>query len=182
MFCNMNQGITWDVSNRELAYGILHQYSQLIDFNAMTLVPADVRANVTLPTAILMQYQASWDDLCSTLEDRVVLAPKVVVQEAPVQTVVNSTPVPAPVEQPAPKQEVKPVVQEKAPEKPAEEEQELSPLEKKLLEIRKRSEARDAEINKKSKEAAAKPATSTSVTEKKDEAAAANAILDEYDV
>lgn len=188
MFCTQNQGIEWDVNNRKMAYGILHQYSQLVDFNAMTLVPPEIRANVSLPTAILMQYQTSWDDLCSTLEDKVILAPKVVVQEVPAQPVVAPTPAPAqtPVAQPAPKQEVKPAVQEKTPEKPAEQKQELTDLEKKLLEIRKRSEARDSEINKKAKEAT-KPATSSTtkpatIGEKKDEAKAANAVLDEYDV
>jgi type IV secretory pathway VirB10-like protein len=173
-----------------MAYGILHQYSQLVDFNAMTLVPPEIRANVSLPTAILMQYQTSWDDLCSTLEDKIMLTPKVAVQEVQAQSVVvpTSVPVPAqaPIVQPTPKQEVKPAVQEKAPEKPAEQKQELTDLEEKLLEIRKRSEARDLEINKKAKEAtkpatpsAAKPAT---IGEKKDEAKAANAVLDEYDV
>lgn len=72
IFCAGNQGIEWDRNNYEMGYGILHQFSQLIDFNGMTLVPAEVRANISIPTAILMQYERTWDDLCSTLTDYVV--------------------------------------------------------------------------------------------------------------
>lgn len=188
MLCTQNQGIEWNENDRELAYGILHQYSQLIDFNAMTLVPAEVRANVTIPTALLKQYQASWDDICSTLEDKVVTVPKQVVT----QTVVQSTPVveTRAVEQPKPVSSVQTPVTQTTPAQvqPAkEEEQELSPLEKKLLAIRQQSEKRNEEINKKAAEApkpkpvtpAAKP---TTTNEQKAEAKAANAVLDEYDV
>lgn len=187
MLCTQNQGIEWNENDREFAYGILHQYSQLIDFNAMTLVPAEVRANVTIPTALLKQYQVSWDDICSTLEDKVVALPK----QAVVQQVVQAPQTP----------EVKPTVTVQ-PTQPApttaqptpasaqpvkEEEPELSPLEKKLLAIRQQAEKRNEEINKKAAEAPkpnpATPATKpTTINEQKAEAKAANAVLDEYDV
>lgn len=188
MLCTQNQGIEWNENDRELAYGILHQYSQLIDFNAMTLVPAEVRANVVIPTALLKQYQVSWDDICSTLEDKIVTVPKQVVT----QTVVQPTPVveARPVEQPKPASPVQPAVAQSTsaqPQPAKEEEPELSPLEKKLLAIRQQAEKRNEEINKKAAEAP-KPRTATPVTkpttttEQKAEAKAANAVLDEYDV
>ena len=187
MLCANNAGIEWNVEDREMVYGILHQYSQLIDFNAMTLVPAEVRANVQFPTSLLKQYKVSWEDLCSTLEDKVVLAPKTVIQEVKVEQPVQvaptpvstpqptqqtPTPQPAPVATPAPQP-----VQPKTDEKP------LSPLEKKLLEIKKQSEERDKAINKKAAEApkptpAAKPATPTA----KKEAEVNTKLLDEYDI
>ena len=188
MLCTQNQGIEWDENNRELVYGILHQYSQLIDFNAMTLVPAEVRANVTIPTSLLKQYQASWDDICSTLEDKVVAMSKQVV----IQPVAQPIPVveTRPVEQQKPVTPTQPAVTQTAPaqaQSAKEEEQELSPLEKKLMEIRKNAEKRNEETNKKAAEApkpkpatpAAKPITTT---EQKTEAKAANAVLDEFDV
>lgn len=187
MLCTQNQGIEWNENDREFAYGILHQYSQLIDFNAMTLVPAEVRANVTIPTALLKQYQVSWDDICSTLEDKVVALPKQTVIQQVVQapqapevksivTAQPAQPVPTTAQPiPAPAQPVK------------EEEPELSPLEKKLLAIRQQSEKRNEEINKKAAEAPklkpATPAAKPTTTEgQKAEAKAANAVLDEYDV
>lgn len=76
LYCMDNQGLDWENMDITVMYGILHQFSQLVDFNAITLVPAEVRANITLPTAIIMQYEASWDDLCSSLKDRVVMTAK----------------------------------------------------------------------------------------------------------
>lgn len=73
ILCATNQGIEWKADDRVFAYGILHQFSQLTDFNSITTVSAEVRSNVSLPTALLMQYQASWDELCSSLTDKVVL-------------------------------------------------------------------------------------------------------------
>lgn len=72
IMATQNKNIEWKADNMEMGYGILHQFSQLIDFNATTLVPAEIRNNLSLPTIILMQYEASWDELCSTLKDRVV--------------------------------------------------------------------------------------------------------------
>lgn len=73
LYCMDNQGVKWEDMDIVMMYGILHQFSQIVDFNAITLVPAEVRANITLPTAIVMQYEASWDDLCSSLKDKVVM-------------------------------------------------------------------------------------------------------------
>lgn len=187
MLCTQNQGIEWNENDREFAYGILHQYSQLIDFNAMTLVPAEVRANVTIPTALLKQYQVSWDDICSTLEDKVVALPK----QAVVQQVVQApqTPEVKPIVTAQPAQPAPTTAQSTpAPAQPVkEEEPELSPLEKKLLAIRQQAEKRNEEINKKAAEAPkpkpVTPATKPTTTdEQKVEAKAANAVLDEYDV
>lgn len=75
IYCVQNQGIQWNAEDRVFAYGILHQYSQMIDFNAMTLVPTEVRNNVVIPTALLKSYETSWEDLCQSLKDLVMLAP-----------------------------------------------------------------------------------------------------------
>lgn len=72
LLCVGNQGIDWKEDDRIFAYGVLHQLSQLIDFNSVTTVPAQIRADVALPTALLMQYEVSWNELCSSLEDRIV--------------------------------------------------------------------------------------------------------------
>lgn len=72
IYATPNSGIAWKADDVELGYGILHQLSQLIDFNATTLVPKEIRQQITLPTAILLQYKTSWSELCSTLEDKVV--------------------------------------------------------------------------------------------------------------
>lgn len=184
MLCANNAGIEWDVENREMVYGILHQYSQLIDFNAMTLVPAEVRANVQFPTSLLKQYKVSWEDLCSTLEDKVVLAPKTVIQEVkveqPVQTISAPTqqtpaPQPAPAATPAP--------QPAQPAQPKTEEKPLSPLEKKLLEIKKQSEERDKAINKKAAETPKPtPLTKPATPAAKKEAEVNTNLLNEYDI
>lgn len=194
MLCANNEGLEWNVEDREMAYGILHQYSQLIDFNAMTLVPAEVRANIQFPTSLLKQYKVSWDDLCSTLEDKVMLAPKTIVQEVRVEQPVQvAAPTPDPVQQapitapsPAPAQSAP--VQQTPTAQPAtakEAEKPLSPLEKKLLEIKKQAEERDKAINKKAAETpkptpAAKPATTTTAAKK--EAEINSQLLNEYDI
>ena len=187
MLCANNTGIEWDVENREMVYGILHQYSQLIDFNAMTLVPAEVRANVQFPTSLLKQYKVSWEDLCSTLEDKVVLAPKTVIQEVKVEQPVQVAPAPTSVSQPIQQtpvpQPVPVATPAPQPAQPKTEEKPLSPLEKKLLEIKKQSEERDKAINKKAAETpkptpAAKPTTPTA----KKEAEVNTELLNEYDI
>lgn len=187
MLCANNTGIEWNVEDREMVYGILHQYSQLIDFNAMTLVPAEVRANVQFPTSLLKQYKVSWEDLCSTLEDKVVLAPKTMIQEVkveqPVQVAPASTPVPQPAQQTPTPQPAPVATPTPQPTQPKTEEKPLSPLEKKLLEIKKQSEERDKAINKKAAETpkptpAAKPAMPAA----KKEAEANTSLLNEYDI
>lgn len=73
IFCTHNQGIDWDPKNRIMGYGILHQFSQLIDFNAVSTISAEARATISLPTALINQYETSWEELCTSLKDRVVL-------------------------------------------------------------------------------------------------------------
>ena len=103
--------VEWNADDREFAYGILHQFSQLYDFNAITLVPVEVRNAIQLPTVMLKEYKTSWDDLCITLEDKLMLAPTQPVQQvqmiqmpAPAPVVPTntqvSTPAPAPAAQP----------------------------------------------------------------------------------
>lgn len=195
IFCVQNQGIEWKADDREFAYGILHQFSQLIDFNAMTLIPVEVRNNVTVPTAILTSYQASWDDLCSTLKDNVVMSYAPVQQVvAPVvqQTVTATAPIPAQPAQPA--QSVTPAtapVQNAAPtpSQPAEESEEERMA--KAIEENKRmleeADRKAAERRKKMAKITAgtpevkKPATSPAASATT-EVSESNAILDEFDV
>lgn len=54
--------------NAELIYGILHSISQTCDFNAMYTTPSEIRAKVSIPTAILMSYKASWENLLAPLK------------------------------------------------------------------------------------------------------------------
>lgn len=98
IFCVQNHGIQWDPHDRVFAYGVLHQFSQLVDFNAITLVPVEVRNNITVATSILKEYETSWDELCSSLKDHVVLGG---VQQA---TVVQMTPVQSQTQQTVPAQ------------------------------------------------------------------------------
>lgn len=187
MLCANNTGIEWNVEDREMVYGILHQYSQLIDFNAMTLVPAEVRANVQFPTSLLKQYKVSWEDLCSTLEDKVVLAPKTMIQEVkveqPVQVAPASTPVPQPAQQTPTPQPAPVATPTPQPTQPKTEEKPLSPLEKKLLEIKKQSEERDKAINKKAAETPKPtPAAKTAMPAAKKEAEVNTSLLNEYDI
>lgn len=187
MLCANNTGIEWNVEDREMVYGILHQYSQLIDFNAMTLVPAEVRANVQFPTSLLKQYKVSWEDLCSTLEDKVVLAPKTMIQEVkveqPVQVAPASTPVPQPAQQTPTPQPAPVATPTPQPTQPKTEEKPLSPLEKKLLEIKKQSEERDKAINKKAAEMPKPtPAAKTATPAAKKEAEVNTSLLNEYDI
>lgn len=186
IFCTQNQGIEWDANNREFGYGILHQFSQLVDFNAITLVPTEVRNNITVATTVLKEYQTSWDDLCSSLKDNVVLGAVQPVTQmvAPVQPVIPQAPVtPAPVTQSAPT----PVAAPTPVPTPAPTSGEMS-MEDKIKAFQEKM-AREAEEEKKEREAKAakrkaasdaKPATSSTAS-KSSEAQAASAVLDEYD-
>ena len=60
--------------NPEFIYGILHALSQAIDLNAVFLQPAEIRAQVSIPTSILLNYKASWDDILAPLKTNVVMA------------------------------------------------------------------------------------------------------------
>ena len=92
IFCTQNLTMDWSNLDREAAYGILHQYSLVIDFNATTLVPAEVRNNITLPTTLLLSYKSMWEELCSSLTDRIMLEPKApVIEVSPVPEFVERT-------------------------------------------------------------------------------------------
>lgn len=82
-----NKGIEFDPENMEMAYGILHQMSQQIDFNGASLIPANMRAGVTIPTYLLKNYQQSWDSLCETLEEHIKMS---YVQAAPAPVATQS--------------------------------------------------------------------------------------------
>ena len=188
MFCSTNKGIDWNADNAvEMSYGILHQYSQMIDFNAMTLVPSEVRANVTFPTTLLLQYETSWDELCSTLKDRVVEIATPIQQvafpvqqvTAPTQATQNNTPTTT---------QTTPIQPESKPTPAEQPEEEENPIVAKLRAAVEKSKKdheallkKEAEANKarkekkeeKSKPVVSKPSAS--------EAAEANAVLDEFD-
>ncbi len=178
-----NPGIEWDVNNREMMYGVLHQYSMMIDFNATILVPAEVRANVVIPTSILMDYNTSWETLCSTLEDHVVVsyAKTVISNPKPLPQLE-----PAPVNiQPATPQPIapQPVTLQSVAEQSGETEQE-----RKMREFAERME-REAEEEKKAREAKkakreaerAKAQTEASAPKPTTSAPTANSVLAEYD-
>lgn len=71
------------------AYGFLHSISQIIDFNALSVVPKEVRAKVDIPKVILTSYELSWNEICATLEDHTVLhySTQPIAQQVPVVTV-----------------------------------------------------------------------------------------------
>lgn len=52
-------------------FGYLHIMSQIINFDSYMLMPADARADVTIGNAVLKSYEESWEDLESSLMDRV---------------------------------------------------------------------------------------------------------------
>ncbi len=179
IFCVQNTTITWDAHDREFAYGILHIYSQMIDFNAMTLVPAEVRNNITFPTSVLMTYKESWDDLCSTLKDKTVLTPTVQYVTQPAQ--VAPAPAPAqPTSIPAPAN----AVSTEAP-KPAEESEEddLEAFARKMAEEAAEEDKKRAERQKKLDAIAGSTGTNKQESKpvEKTEAAEAAAVLDEFD-
>ena len=204
-----NKGINWDGEDIELAYGILHQYSQLVDFNAITLVPAEVRTNITIPTGILTKYKESWDDLCSTLEEKVVEVQMPVIQapvqvampvqvEAPIQPVVQTVPTPMPTQPvtpvPAPTPTPTPVATPTPAPVVEEDEEDEDDF---ITRLRKRREAAEQaakkdQDEKKVKDAVNKPAPKPAPVEEQkqkslvadkaaEEKAEVNAILDDTD-
>ena len=188
MFCVQNEGIEWDSKDRVFAYGILHQYSQLIDFNAMTLVPAEVRNIVTLPTMLLKQYETSWNDLCSTLEDKVVLG---AVQQTPITSttsIQNTTPITEV------KAETKPAVTPKTGETKVDKndesakggEEEMTPFEKMIRGLNTKAKSDYEEAKKKTPTPLPKPAPKAQPVSapavNKTEATQNSAILDEFDI
>lgn len=193
IFCVQNVGMEWDADNRELAYGILHQYSQMVDFNGMTLVPVEVRNNLVITTTILMNYQASWDDICSSLKDNVVLGsvqpviqqvvqPQYVVPaQAPVVTS-TASPTLTPVTEamstpaPAPAQQSEPVSEEDKKAAAIKEFQEKMAREAEEEEKERQARAKKREERAKAKAVESKPAPAAAT-----EASASNAVLNEYD-
>lgn len=190
IFCVQNQGIEWKPDDREFAYGILHQFSQMFDFNAITLVPTEVRNNINLPTAILKEYQTSWDDLCMTLKDVVVVSYAAPAQLAPVSVV--QQPAPVPVVQQAvtvPAQETlaqpEPTAQAAAPKQEESEEEEMA----RKLAVLQAQWAKEAEEEEKKREerlskrkSESKPTTSSvASTTSKQEAAESSAVLGEFE-
>lgn len=195
IFCVQNQGIEWKSDDREFAYGILHQFSQMFDFNAITLVPTEVRNNINLPTAILKEYQTSWDDLCMTLKDVVVVSYAASVQPAPV--IQQTAPV---VQQTAPATVVQQAVSTSAQEahvQPAssaqtavskQEESEEEEMARKLAvlqaqwakEAEEEEKKREERLSKRKNES--KPTTSsTTATTSKQEAAESSSVLSEFE-
>lgn len=59
------------VDEIEGMFGYLHIMSQIINFDAYMLMPADARADVTIGNSVLKSYKESWEDLESSLMDRV---------------------------------------------------------------------------------------------------------------
>ena len=183
IFCTQNQGIEWDANNRKFGYGVLHQFSQLVDFNAITLVPTEVRNNITVATTVLKEYQTSWDDLCSSLKDNVVLgAVQPVTQTVvPVQPVVPEAPVvPVPLTQPAPTSVPVPAATPTPASGEMSMEDKIKAFQEKMArEAEEEKKEREAKAAKRKAASDAKPATSTA--SKSSEAQAASAVLDEYD-
>lgn len=66
-------GIEWESVSRRDMFGYMHELSMMIDFNACTLAPPELRAQVIIPTTILKSYEESWKDLTEKLEDRIVV-------------------------------------------------------------------------------------------------------------
>ena len=195
VFCTQNQGMEWKADDRELAYGILHQYSQLTDFNQITLVPVEVRNNITIPTTILKSYQTSWDDLCSTLQEKVVMsyAQPVVGNSVPVTT--SAPAAAAPVIQTAPAVQTSPAPIAASAPAPAENDMEArirafqekmareSEEEEKALKdkLAKRSSG-SAKVEEQPKPTTAKVAEEAPKDNSSAEKDKANSVLDEFDV
>ncbi len=193
-FCAQNQGITWDPKDRVFAYGILHQFSMLVDFNAITLVPVEVRNNITVATTVLKEYETSWDDLCSSLRDKVVLGqvqPVQQVVQVPIQPQVQETVVVQPQPIQSPQASVQQTTsadnsQQQQPAKSSEQSMEdkirafQERMEREAEEEEKERLAAEAKRNaeeNKPKPAAAQPAKKSESSD----AAQSNKILDEFD-
>lgn len=59
------------VDEIEDMFGYLHIMSQIINFDSYMLMQADARADVTIGNAVLKSYKESWEDLESSLMERV---------------------------------------------------------------------------------------------------------------
>lgn len=102
-----NKNLNWENATMVDYYGWLHQVSQMIDFNAITLVPKEIAAKVEIPSTILKSYEESWRDLTDSLMDRTVMSYSQPVQQVVTQTVQTAIPT-APVVTPVVSKEEKP--------------------------------------------------------------------------
>lgn len=194
IYCVQNQGIDWSEVDRVFAYGILHQYSQLVDLNGVTLIPAEVRNNITVPTALLKSYEESWNDICQSLKDLVTLSPATAVKEQINTPVVTATPTqPAPAtktnadtaSQPA---SVSPALAAAPAQNTGVPKEET--MEEKIARISAENRARTEAARKAAEEAKKKqaaisggaPTVSPQAQKKTEEAAAASDVLAEFDI
>lgn len=111
-----NTNIDWANLTEEEMYGYLHIMSQMLDFEAVTLVPSAVRATLSIPTLMLKSYKESWDDFLKSMDSYTIAVSQHIVQQVPAQNVmpVQTTVVQqaAPVQQatPTPAQSAAPTV------------------------------------------------------------------------
>lgn len=71
-------GIEWPEDDKEaivMAYGILHQLSQFVNFYGAALMNAGAKAEITLPKNIMLAYEDSWKAQLDTLDKCVVVLP-----------------------------------------------------------------------------------------------------------
>ena len=91
-------GIEWsdnDEEIAEMAYGVLHQMSQFVNFHATALMPAGAKADITIPKNIILSYKESWKAQVDSLDKCVVAVPVYVNTPAPVTEQVLPTPQPS---------------------------------------------------------------------------------------
>lgn len=67
------KGIEWNTLSKEDMYGFMHEISLMINFDAMSLVPAEIRAVTKIPKTVLLSYKTSWDSILNGLNNKVVL-------------------------------------------------------------------------------------------------------------
>ena len=181
LYCIDNKGIDWENITIETVYGILHMFSQLVDFNAITLVPVEVRANMSLPTAIVLQYKVAWDDLCSSLKDKVVMTTTKNVKVEEENTVKVS-----------PKKEAAPTASVPDEDEDDEDDEDDDGIDWDALNARleaiKNAPAENGSVPEPKPAPTPTPTpapapvtTNSDLVQKKNEAAAANAILNEFD-
>lgn len=209
IYCSNNKGIDWTDVTDLFIIGTIHQFSQIVDFNAVALQPAAVQAEITIPSVFLKQYQESWDMLTETLETLVI--PETIVQPTyvpqyiptpmPTQAptpVVQQTPMPTPVEVTT---QTSVVAEEPAPSDDSEDEEEdpaeAARIAKLMAELEEFNNKADEQLDKLDKQAnggadkTKKDATSNNAgndssklgtDENAEYVKEANAVLDEFDV
>lgn len=103
-----NKNLDWENATMVDYYGWLHQVSQMIDFNAITLVPKEIAAKAEIPSTILKSYEESWRDLTDSLMDRTVMSYSQPVQQVVTQSVQTTVVPTAPAVTPTLPKEEKP--------------------------------------------------------------------------